>query len=176
MARIFSNLWWAIFASVCGLARRLGGGQHFRVRRILKPVTEALGIRRGASRRKRRRRRRGDGRHGARDRHCRGGRSHGVYVGRYFIRHEGLRQDLRDDVRRVLDCKIAISVGRFIARAMFDRYYSYRPAFMLFEALLRATRVLLAPLGAYPYPARRACQSKTRRIPKLYVAAAFDPM
>jgi MFS family permease len=44
--------------------------------------------------------------------------------------------------------------GPSIAGWSFDRFHSYRPAFMIFEVLLVLTCILLTPLGAYPYPAR----------------------
>jgi len=49
----------------------------------------------------------------------------------------------------------ANGIGPSIAGGSYDRYHSYRPAFMIFEILLVLTCILLAPLGEYPYPARR---------------------
>ncbi|HXQ51873.1 MAG TPA: MFS transporter [Stellaceae bacterium] len=49
----------------------------------------------------------------------------------------------------------ANGIGSTIAGMSFDRYHAYGPAFMLFEGLLVLTCVLVAPLGAYPYPAMK---------------------
>jgi MFS family permease len=45
--------------------------------------------------------------------------------------------------------------GATIAGGSYDRYHSYTPAFWLFEAFLVITCLMLAPLGPYPYPARK---------------------
>ena len=44
--------------------------------------------------------------------------------------------------------------GPTIAGWSYDRYHSYGPAFMIFEGLLVATCILIAPLGPYPFPKR----------------------
>lgn len=48
----------------------------------------------------------------------------------------------------------ANGIGPTIAGWSYDRFHSYRPAFVMFEAMLVVTCLLIAPLGAYPYPKR----------------------
>ncbi len=48
----------------------------------------------------------------------------------------------------------ANGLGPTIAGWSFDRYHSYGPAFVIFEAMLVVTCLLIAPLGAYPFPKR----------------------
>ena len=59
--------------------------------------------------------------------------------------------------------------GPTIAGWSFDRYHSYNAAFAIFEALLVLTCILLAPLGAYPFPKRSAAApnraGEPRRMP-----------
>lgn len=49
----------------------------------------------------------------------------------------------------------ANGIGPTIAGWSFDRFHSYGPAFLIFEGMLVVTCLLLLPLGAYPYPARK---------------------
>jgi MFS family permease len=73
------------------------------------------------------------------------------FVGRYF----GLRAYGRIYGVMFAAFAFANGVGPSIAGWSFDRFHSYRPAFAIFEAMLALTCLLLAPLGRYPYPARR---------------------
>ncbi len=73
------------------------------------------------------------------------------FVGRYF----GLRAYGRIYGVMFAAFALANGVGPSIAGWSFDRFRSYRPAFAIFEAMLALTCVLLAPLGRYPYPARK---------------------
>ena len=57
----------------------------------------------------------------------------------------------------------ANGVGPSIAGWSFDRYRSYGPAFLVFEAMLLLTCLLLAPLGRYRYPARRPAEAERGR-------------
>jgi MFS family permease len=50
---------------------------------------------------------------------------------------------------------VANGIGPSIAGWSFDRYHFYQPAFLIFEAMLFLTCLLIAPLGRYPFPARR---------------------
>jgi hypothetical protein len=47
MGKFFSNRWWVVFASVCGLLVGSGAINVFAFGVFLKPVTEELGIGRG---------------------------------------------------------------------------------------------------------------------------------
>ncbi len=44
--------------------------------------------------------------------------------------------------------------GPLIAGWSYDRFHSYQPAFMIFEGFLILCCLMIAPLGAYPFPAR----------------------
>ena len=73
------------------------------------------------------------------------------FVGRYF----GLRAYGRIYGVMFAVFALANGIGPSIAGWSFDRFHSYRPAFAIFEAMLALTCLLLAPLGHYPYPARK---------------------
>lgn len=73
------------------------------------------------------------------------------FVGRYF----GLRAYGRIYGVMFAAFALANGIGPSIAGWSFDRFHSYRPAFAIFEAMLALTCLLLAPLGRYPYPARK---------------------
>lgn len=62
---------------------------------------------------------------------------------------------------------LAQGFGATIAGASYDRYHSYTPAFLLFEAALVVTCFLLAPLGPYPFPARaqKVPASRKQEVP-----------
>jgi MFS family permease len=49
--------------------------------------------------------------------------------------------------------------GATIAGWSYTHYHSYSPAFVIFEAFLVVTCILIAPLGAYPYPARHKAKA-----------------
>jgi hypothetical protein len=48
MASLFANLWWVVFATVCGLVVGAGPVNVFTFGVFLKPITEDLGLSRGA--------------------------------------------------------------------------------------------------------------------------------
>jgi MFS family permease len=73
------------------------------------------------------------------------------FVGRYF----GLRAYSRIYGVMFAAFALANGIGPSIAGWSFDRFHSYRPAFAIFGAMLALTCLLLAPLGRYPYPARK---------------------
>ena len=48
MASLFHNRWWIVFATICGLAVGAGPINVFTFGVFLKPITEDLGLSRGA--------------------------------------------------------------------------------------------------------------------------------
>ncbi len=72
------------------------------------------------------------------------------FVSRYF----GLKAYGRIYGTMFAAFSFANGIGPSIAGWSFDRFHSYGPAFMIFEGMLIATCILLAPLGRYPYPRR----------------------
>jgi len=57
-------------------------------------------------------------------------------------------------------------VGPLIGGISFDRFHTYAPAFVVFEAALVVTCVLFARLGPYPYPsARNAAAGRVHKAP-----------
>jgi MFS family permease len=56
----------------------------------------------------------------------------------------------------------ATGVGPFISGFSFDRWHSYLPAFVLYEAVLAVACLTFLPLGEYPFPAHpRGDQAQT---------------
>jgi MFS family permease len=87
------------------------------------------------------------------------------FVSRYF----GLRAYGKIYGTMFAAFSFANGFGPLIAGWSFDRYHSYGPAFLIFEGMLVVTCLLIAPLGAYPYPKRShlvaSTASQGRRAP-----------
>jgi MFS family permease len=70
------------------------------------------------------------------------------FVSRYF----GLKAYGRIFGTMFAAFALANGIGPVLAGWSYDKYHSYTPAFTAFEAMLVVTCMLIAPLGAYPFP------------------------